>query len=254
MRLARAFAAFVTLILLGACSLPGPGQAPDGIWDPYESGNRRVHAFNRSVDKAVLSGAGQGASQAVPVEVQDIVLNMADTLSLPRTVANQVLQLRLGRATKNTLRFALNATLGLAGIADVATGLGLPHDESDFGETLHVWGLPEGAYVELPLIGPSTERDAVGQAVDLFLNPLDYALSRHTRYWKTGIWVAGEVVERGRYDDTYDQVLHESADSYSQLRLIYLQNRRYELGGGTGDASAADDTFIDPTAIDTEGF
>ncbi len=210
---------------VAACTLPGPGDAPDGVWDPNEKFNRQIHDFNRGVDSAILSGAGKGASDSVPPEVQEIVLNFADTLSLPRTVADRILQLQLGRATKNTLRFAINATLGMGGIADPATDFGLPRDESDFGETLYVWGVPEGAYVELPLIGPSTERDAFGRAVDLFLNPLDYAMSRQTRRWKTGVWASAEVLERGRYGDTVNSVLYESrhaSSRYPSLILLFI--------------------------------
>jgi phospholipid-binding lipoprotein MlaA len=144
----------------------------------------------------------------------------------------------------------VNATLGLGGILDVASDLGLAEDSSDFGETLHVWGLPEGAYLELPLFGPSTERDAVGDVVDLFTNPLDYVLPPRPRQAKTAVRIVAKVGERGEFSDTVDSILYDSADSYAQLRLIYLQNRRFDLG----DASDSTIDYIDPEALDTEGF
>ncbi|MBS0124640.1 MlaA family lipoprotein [Thetidibacter halocola] len=250
MRAATAFFPLVLAAALAGCSVPGPGEAPDGVWDPNEAANRRVHEFNLAVDRTLISGAGD-ATQAVPPEVQQMVVNFADTVSLPKTVVNQVLQVRLGRAARNTLRFAVNATLGLGGLFDLAKDIGLPQDESTFGETLYVWGLPEGGYVVLPVFGPSTERDSVGRAVDLFLNPLDYVLTPVQRRWKTGSVVTAKVIDRARYEGAVDSVLYESIDSYSQLRLIYLQNSRFDLG----DTTEADgDAYIDPDAIDTEGF
>lgn len=247
----RAILALLAAGFVAGCSVPGPNEAPDGIHDPYEAQNRRVHAFNRGLDRAVLAPAGKGYARVVPQGVQDNVSNLADTVSLPGTIVNQILQGRPGDATRNSLRFAINATLGFGGLADVASDLGLQADDSDFGETLHVWGAPEGAYVELPVLGPSTERDAVGEVVDFFTNPLDYALSRNARRAKTGLRVVKVIGDRGRYGDTVDSILYDSADSYSQLRVIYLQNRRFELDGAGSDEGAS---YIDPNAIDTEGF
>ncbi|CUH78413.1 VacJ family lipoprotein [Tropicibacter naphthalenivorans] len=249
MTLQRAFFAMALVSAAGACSVPGPNEAPDGIWDPYEASNRKIHAFNTGVDEKLLRGSGQGLSNAVPQDVRIVVGNFVDTTSLPKTVVNQVLQGRLGDATKNTLRFSINATMGFAGIFDVAADLGLPQDETDFGETLAVWGVPEGAYMELPLYGPSTERDTAGTVVDFFTNPLDYVLTTPQKRFKTGAWIFDEVQDRGQYSDTVDSVLYESADSYAQLRLMYLQNRRFELGE---EPPASEE--IDPLALDTEGF
>ncbi|EIE49748.1 VacJ lipoprotein [Salipiger aestuarii] len=234
--------------LLAGCAVPGPGEAPDGIYDPQEGPNRRVHAFNKRLDTALTGGGGGG--DAVPFVVRAGIENMADTLSLPQTVANQVLQLRLGRATRNAARFSINATVGLLGLLDPAEAMGLPEDESDFGETLYVWGFPEGAYIELPVTGPSTERDAVGMAVDLVTNPLSYWLPAPDKYYATGVRLAERVLDRSEYSEQIDEMLYGSADSYAQSRTIYLQNRRYELG----DESAAQADYMDPEALDTEGF
>ncbi|MDO6586349.1 VacJ family lipoprotein [Salipiger sp. 1_MG-2023] len=244
----RPIACLALVSLIAACANPGPGEAPDGIFDPQEGPNRRVHAFNKRLDTA-LSGAGSAGS-SVPLPVRAGIENMADTVSLPQTVVNQLLQLRLGRATRNTARFSINATVGLLGLLDPAEAMGLPEDESDFGETLHVWGLPEGSYIELPVLGPSTERDAVGMFVDIFTNPLSYVLPPNARYTATGVRLAERVLDRSEYADQIDEMLYGSADSYAQSRTIYLQNRRYELG----DESAGGAGYIDPEAIDTEGF
>ncbi|SMX26781.1 putative phospholipid-binding lipoprotein MlaA precursor [Pelagimonas phthalicica] len=244
----RASLATLILVSLSACSVPGPGEAPDGVHDPHEQTNRKVHAFNRKIDQKVLRSAGVGYATVVPEGVQDNVSNFADTVALPGTVVNQILQGRPGPATRNTVRFAINATLGFAGLADVATDFGIPEDNSDFGETLAVWGVPEGAYMELPFLGPSTERDTAGIVVDFFTNPLDYVIPSEYSSLGTSAYVLSKVGDRGRFADTVDSIYYESADSYAQLRLIYLQNRRYELG----EEAPADE--IDPLALDTEGF
>jgi phospholipid-binding lipoprotein MlaA len=248
MRLITSILLFLTLGLASGCTTPAPGEAPDGIFDPQEASNRRVHEFNKSLDRAIVRPVGVSYVEVVPEDVVTVVGNFADNLGTPSSVVNQLLQLDLLGATKNTLRFAINTTLGMGGLADVATELGLERDESDFGETLYVWGVPEGSYLELPLLGPSTERDATGKFVDLFTNPLEYVIPTPERYYGTGMRVAARVGDRGRYADLVDSLLYESADSYAQARMLYLQNRRFELG------EVVEDTYITPDSIDTEGF
>src|SRR6056297_392868 len=248
MNASRALLPVMIVAGVAGCSVPGPGGAPDGIHDPYEAQNRRVHEFNRQVDQKVFGGDGPGYTGTVPEEVQVTITNFADTVSLPKTIVNQILHGRPGDATRNTVRFTINATLGFAGLADVATDLGLPRDETDFGATLAAWGVPEGAYLELPVLGPSTERDAAGDFVGLFTDPLAYLVPTPERYIGTAAKVLDKVGERSRFGDTVDSVLYESADGYAQLLLMYLQNRRFELG----EAAPGDD--FDPLAVDIEGF
>jgi phospholipid-binding lipoprotein MlaA len=248
MRAFKMILGVVVMGLLSACSVPGPGESPDGVHDPYEPRNRKVHAFNTGLDQAVLRPAGNGYVTLVPEPVQAGVTNIAATLSIPGSAVNHVLQGQPGDATYNLVRFALNATLGLAGILDVATEFGLPEDQTGFGDTLAVWGVPEGGYVVLPVLGPSNERDAVGTIADLAFNPLGSVVEKPASHIGTVAKVADKVGDRGRYSDVIDPILYESADSYAQLRLIYLQNRRHELG------EEAPGEEIDPLALDTEGF
>ncbi len=175
------------------------------------------------------------------------VVNFANNLSGPTDIVNSVLQLRLGRAAENTLRFAINTTIGLGGIFDPATAMGVAGKETDFGETLHVWGFGEGQYLEPPLLGPSTTRDLSGLIVDVAINPLQVFLPPPDSYVGTVAGVASRVVDRGRYVEMVDSILYNSADSYAQARLLYLQNRRFQLGQTAGDA-ALSDQFEDPYA------
>lgn len=248
MRCIRSISALTVALAVAGCSVPGPGGAPDGIHDPYETQNRKTHQFNRKLDKKLFSGNGPGYAEVVPPFVQGRINSFADTVSLPQTVVNQVLQGRLFRATSNSMRFTLNATIGMGGLFDVANEWGLAPDESDFGETLAVWGVPEGAYLEVPVLGPSTERDTAGDVVDLFTDPLKYVVPTPERYIGTGAKVLAKVGERSTFGGTVDSIMHDSADSYAQLRLIYLQNRRYDLGQDTSERD------FDPLAVDTEGF
>jgi phospholipid-binding lipoprotein MlaA len=161
-------------------------------------------------------------------------------------VVNGVLQGRPGPALQNTLRFVVNTTIGVGGLFDPARAMGIEGKPTDFGETLHVWGLPEGAYQELPLFGPSTDRDTVGAIVDLAMNPVRLAFPGRAGDAATVASFASTLGDRYRYSDTVDSILYDSADSYAQARLLYLQNRRYELGQTGGTTDGSDAVFVDP--------
>ena len=117
-------------------------------------------------------------------------------------------------------------------------------DKTDFGETLHVWGVEEGPYVELPFVGPSTSRDTLGMIVDLMIDPVSIFLPEPERYVGIASKMVAKVGDRARYSETVDSILYDSADSYAQARLLYLQNRRFELGQ-VGDDSSFEDPYED---------
>ncbi len=242
------FLALFALVTLTACATGADRDPSDGIFDPYETQNRKVHNFNRGLDRAIVRPASQGYTKILPDPVEDSVGNFASNLGEPSTMTNSLLQGNLRNFGNSTLRFAINSTFGIVGLIDVATLWGIPDKPTGFGETLSVWGAGEGAYVELPLIGPSTQRDATGIVVDLFTNPLSYVVGTPEAYYAPVASAAAGLGNRGRFTDTIDSILYESADSYAQARLIYLQNRRFQLG--EEDASAE----IDPFELDTEGF
>ena len=245
---AKPLMAFVLVTALSACAGGRDMDPNDGINDPYEVQNRKVHAFNRGLDKALVRPAAKGYTKILPDEIEDSVGHFATNLGRPAQMTNALLQGDLRGLTRSTARFVINSTFGLAGMFDVATDLGIKDHDTDFGETLYVWGAKEGAYVELPVLGPSTTRDTVGTVVDLFTNPLSYTVDSPESYYGTAASAAARLGDRGRFADTVDSILYESADSYAQARLIYMQNRRFELG--QEDESAE----IDPFELDTEGF
>lgn len=237
----RVSALVVGLGLLAGC---GTAPGPDGVYDPFEASNRRVHAFNRGLDRALVGPAAKGYGTIVPKPVARVVGNLSGTLDLPGDIANNLLQFRIGDAAQNTLRLGVNLTMGVAGLFDASTALGLPGKPTDFGETLHVWGAGEGAYVELPFAGPSTVRDAVGTVVDVAMNPVQLALPEREATAATVLKLFSRIGDRDRFSETIESILYDSADSYAQARLLYLQNRRFTLAKGA--KAATEDEFIDP--------
>jgi len=235
--------------LLAGCATQTPEQkASREIFDPYEGTNRTVHGFNLAVDKVFFRPASKGYVAVVPPPMVDSFNYFAENLSMPGQMVDSVLQGKFKQAGHALARFLINSTVGFAGLADPATEFKIPQVDTDFGETLHVWGFGEGAYVELPIYGPSTTRDAVGVVVNMFTNPLDFARTNPVN--NIGLYADGvrRLGERGRYSDAVDAILYESADGYAQARTLYLQNRRFKLEGDTPDL------YISPDEISTEGF
>lgn len=230
------------LLALGlqACA---PAVPPDGINDPHEKENRATHELNLKLDTYVVRPLASKATRILPAPVLTGVSNFAQNLDLPGMVVNDMLQGKIGPAAHNTLRFAVNSTVGLAGLFDPATGMGAPVKETDFGETLSVWGVTEGDYLELPSYGPSTQRDALGKVVDIVMDPTRLILPKNQAWIDTTSQIAARIGDRGRYSDTVDSILYESADGYAQARLLYLEHRRHTLG-----VTTADSEFEDPYA------
>ncbi|MGR3501796.1 MlaA family lipoprotein [Pseudaestuariivita sp.] len=241
-RILRFVVVFALVGLVAACGTPDPSNTVDGVYDPYEEANRKRHAFNTRVDANIVRPVSRRfASDGTGDPTAGLMLrNFAGNLSAPQAVVNHTLQGDLGNATRMTTRFVINTVLGFGGLADVAGDIGLTEVDTDFGETLHTWGVGEGAYVVVPFIGPSNQRDVAGRVGDLFLDPLSYVLAPNQRRVATAAKVGGRLVSRGQFGGTVDSILHESADGYAQTRLIYTLNRRDELG------DVREDSFVDP--------
>jgi len=233
------FAVASLVMVVSACS-PRQGAVAD---DPFERLNRSSHAFNKGLDRNILSPLSKTYTDVVPDPMEDSVTNFARNLSLPGKVVNNVLQLDLSSAARNTARFALNSTVGLAGLFDPSQKIGLVEKNTDFGETLQGWGVAEGAYLELPLFGPSNMRDGLARFVDmLLLDPAGQILKPPVSEYRTASTMGALLQTRQIYGAQIDEVLYGSADSYAQSRLVYLQSRRFEL------RDIANDDYIDPYA------
>lgn len=227
----------LAILVLGACSVP---DEPTDIHDPYEKANRVSHAFNKGADRVFFRPASQVYGNVIPGPVRTSLSNAANNLDTPRSVVNHVLQGQGEDAVHSTFRFLLNTTMGVFGLFDVAQSFGLERRKTGFGDTLAVWGAPEGAYLETPLLGPSTERDAVGRFVDILANPVSAVLSDDGDKIAATTSLPSVLNSRFEYADTVDGILYDSADSYAQLRLFYLESRRFELSGQTSAGNVFD--------------
>ena len=235
----------IAALVLSACATSqDPAERTDGINDPYEAQNRAIHRFNKGLDKNLVRPVSKGYA-IVPVEIRDTVNNFSENLSMPGVAINSLLRGDLRGAGLASTRFIMNTTIGLAGFIDAATELKIPEHTTDFGETLAVWGVGEGAYVEMPVFGPSTQRDAIGFVTDVFTNPFTFITVNTSpeQYIPPTARAGAWLNTRDKLSGTIDSILYESADSYAQSRSVYLQNRRFQLGT-TGDT--VEDPYLDP--------
>lgn len=203
--------------------------------DPIEPANRATLAFNEGLDRYLIAPISRAYSAVVPDAAERAVRRVFRNAAEPISFLNHLLQLHPGSAGETLLRFGVNTTAGVVGLFDVATPIGLPEDHADFGETLHRYGTPSGPYLMLPVLGPSTGRDAVGDLVDFFLAPQTYLLPG------AGQIVAGTsdgISARSERDQALDALREQSVDFYAALRTAYYLSRESELAGTSPDASA----------------
>ncbi len=226
--LPRSWRSAALVLLLGAVT--GCASVPGGPDDPLEGFNRGVYAFNRDLDRALFKPVAEGYRALTPDPIEDAVRNFFANLRDAITAANSLLQLKLTRALEDAARVTFNTTLGLGGLIDLASDLGLERHDEDFGQTLGYWGIDSGPYLVLPILGPSSIRDGLGKLVDLaLLDPLrelDDVAARNALYVGRGIDARAGLLKGER-------VLEQAAlDEYSFVRDAYLQRRRYLIRDG----------------------
>jgi phospholipid-binding lipoprotein MlaA len=195
--------------------------------DPFEPVNRGVFAFNDGLDTWIFDPVTRAYQWAVPEPARRGVNRFFLNLNEPVVFANQLLQLRPTPAARTLLRFAANSSLGAVGFFDFAGEvMGVPHLEADFGQTLHRYGIPRGPYLVVPVIGPSTARDALGSAVDVAIDPLTYLIGPLNVQWQLIIGGSQGLALREANVDSLDALRESSVDFYAALRSAYLQSRR----------------------------
>lgn len=222
----------VSLFVSGCASTPGTSTSDN---DPYEATNRDVFALNQRLDKAVALPVAQFYVSAVPEPARDGVHNFLTNLNSPVVFANDVLQGDVDHAGETLGRFGVNSTLGLGGLIDVASKMGIAGHDTDFGITLGTWGVGEGPFLMLPLIGPAPPRDLVGKVVDIFLDPLTYVSFRSKIYYDVGLGTIGIIDLRAQNIDTLESIERTSVDYYATTRNLYLQYRKAAVNGGKPD-------------------
>jgi len=219
MRLYRAAAACaVAATLAGCASAPRQTAHPR---DPMEGFNRGVYAFNKGVDKVVLTPVAKGYN-VLPAVLRTGIGNFFSNIGDVMIGVNNLLQGKGVAGISDRMRFAFNSTFGLLGFVDVATPAGLERHNEDFGQTFGKWGVGSGAYVVLPFFGPRTVRDTVGLVGDLLTDPIFYVDPKSTRYQIAG----GRIVSRrAEFLDVQDIVDAAGKDEYAVVRDFYLNRR-----------------------------
>lgn len=234
----------------GAASPDGEPPAPteDSVPtlsgdDPIESVNRAIFAVNDVIDTALLRPIALGYSTITPDPVILAVRRFFDNLESPVIFANDLLQADFNDAGVTLGRFAINSSVGVLGLFDPATSFGMERHTADFGQTLHSYGVPSGAYLVLPLLGPSNVRDAFGRAVDTVTDPLFWLLDDVPNLVLAG---TRGLSAREELLEPLDELKASSVDYYSAVRSAFTQNRRVELNKGrplAGNNEAYDKLF-----------
>jgi len=226
-------AALLALLSLTLSACTTTGSRSSEASDPLEPINRVAHNFNEDLDRALLRPIARGYARVMPEPVQIGVSNVFFNAKYPVTMVNNALQGKFVPAFSDLGRITLNTTLGIGGLFDPATAIGLERYDEDFGQTLGAWGVPSGIYVVVPFLGPYTLRDGIGSIVDDFAEPRSYLEDDSTRY---GLWTGDKFDRRVRLLDA-DAVLDRTGDSYAFIRSAYLQRREFLVKDGltTGD-------------------
>ena len=194
--------------------------------DPWESVNRPIFKFNDVIDTYALKPLAQGYQYITPTFLEDGIHNIFKNIGDVRNLANDVLQAKPHAAGVDTARLIFNTTFGLLGFFDVGTKMGLQRNDEDFGQTLGYWGVPSGPYVMLPLLGPSTVRDAPSMYVDSYTDPYRYMDHIPTRNVALGM----DVIDLRASLLPAEKLI--KGDKYTFIRNTYLQNREFKVKDG----------------------
>jgi phospholipid-binding lipoprotein MlaA len=241
-RHARALGVVLTVALTGCVTLP-PNSKP-APQDPWESWNRGVYKFNDKLDRAVAKPIARTYVRAVPAPARTGVSNFLSNLRTTTVMVNDALQGKFGAAANDLARLVINTTIGVGGLLDPATQMGLNKNDEDFGQTLGHWGVPPGPFLELPLLGPSDTRDGPARAVDIFTGPAHYISNNWVSYGLYGVTLVDTRAGLLPLDETLQKVF----DPYAFIRDAYLQRRAYLVS----DGKATDEALVDPGADDAD--
>jgi phospholipid-binding lipoprotein MlaA len=231
------FLAFVVFGLSGCATRP-PADDPDAVADyrqtndPLEPTNRVFYAINNGLDTVLLRPLALGYRYVVPTPVRDGIHNVLSNIGTPVELGNDVLEAKPRRAGDTTMRFLINTTVGVGGIFDVAKKWGYPDHDADFGMTLALWGVPEGPFLFLPVLGPSDPRDAAGFGADILMDPFTWMGPPSSTGLKVFTWTRyglNAVDSRERVLDALDSIKKTALDPYATFRSLYRQHRHAQI-------------------------
>jgi phospholipid-binding lipoprotein MlaA len=214
------------LLLTAGCAALPPGKRDPR--DPWERMNRATYRFNDKFDRAIARPAARGYRAVTPRFVQTGVRNVYDNVDTTVVMLNDLLQGQFKSFASDTGRLLVNTTVGIGGLFDPATPLGLEKNDRDFGQTLGKWGVGSGPYLVIPFLGPCDVRDSFGKLADTYSTPRTYIKNG---YWNAGVWLLDKVDLRSRFLDS-DHLIDEAFDPYVFLRNAYLQHRDFKVNGG----------------------
>jgi len=235
------------LMLMAGCGTTGTTEETPqqevvrAASDPWEPMNRGMYAVNDTLDRLTLRWIAKGYKAVIPSFARRGVTNFSRNLMTPRSSVNNFLQGKPGPGFSDLGRFIINTTLGIGGLIDVATAQGMATHDETFGQTLAVWGLPEGPYLFIPILGPRTLLDAVALPVDILSDPLihyDNSSVRDRIYGLRAIDIRARLL-------TAETLLEDSTDPYLTLRESYLQNRRFQVHDGNPPSTEEEDDLFD---------
>ncbi len=207
--------------------------------DPYEETNRSFYKFNDALDRHIMTPVAKKYVNVTPEPVRDGIANFFDNLEYLNVILHSFLQGKLGQGINDLTRFVVNSTLGLGGLMDVATDMGLEENDEDLGQTLAVWGVEPGAYLYIPFLGPYTARNSPDVASSYFTNPFTYIATLYL----LPVTVLNMVNDRANLLEASEFVNEASIDPYSFTREAYLQQRRYLIHDGNPPSEGYDDIF-----------
>jgi len=224
----------LALALVGCATVPPSERNPR---DPWQRMNRGVYKFNDAVDTAVVAPVARTYVRVIPQLIRTGVTNFFNNLTSPDTIVNALLQGQLKPFARDTGRFVVNSTIGIGGLFDPASSMGLTLDARDFGQTFGKWGIPSGPYVVLPLLGPSDVRDAIGRVPDEYADPRHYI---RNPYWDYGLLLLYDVKARADLLPLTDMA-KKTFDPYAFERNAYLQHRDFMVKGPQAENSAEEE-------------
>jgi phospholipid-binding lipoprotein MlaA len=247
--------ALVPLVAVSACATPPTDPASRAQFeannDPLEPLNRQIFAFDMFLDQWLIKPFAQVYHNIVPDPGKDAIRNFLGNLHEPVIFANDVLQTEFTRAGWTAERFALNSTIGVGGVFDVATRWGIEKQSGDFGQTLAHYGVPEFFYLVLPVLGPSNPRDLVGMVADGYADPFSYLAYDYGADVATySRWGAEGIDQREQNLGNLDDLQKNAIDLYAEIRSLYRQHRAAELrhGAAAPTSNEMDELYRDPGA------
>jgi phospholipid-binding lipoprotein MlaA len=231
----------LTALSFAACiGAPATAHA-QAAGDPWEGVNRDVFATHEAIDKAVLEPVARGYHAITPAPLRDGVLNFLRNLRAPVIFANDLLQGEISRAGTTAVRFGVNTTIGIAGVFDPASGMGLERHDEDFGQTLAVWGFDPGPYIFVPLLGPTTLRDGAGRIVDVAFDPLTWAEFDDVNTARASRTAVAGIASREQVLDAVDGLREGALDPYASIRTSYGLLRASAIQNGRAEAQQLPD-------------